>query len=349
MRQHIIRPGTQRRLEIRDGLGKLLPPGQDAPDVVQRIRIARLHFHRLAVVRQRLVRAPLTVQPPAQVVGGYKIVAADRQGMAVKALAAAPATTLVARPQHTPQQHERRQANQHRFKPPPPPRFPPSRLVNAPDHYDENAHHWQVGVAIGQGLLAHLHQPNHRHQHAQKPEPAGHPKRMPPPLPKHQSRHARQQNQSQQNQPQRPMPRMRIRRRQVQRPKSFPQVTRIRHQRIAHPRPQRQVRQRLHRRPLRHHRRRARSRRQGKEGQLFQEKPGKPAGGRKRMRREVRRRRRRLGLPAGPVFRRPAAFAPPPPPQRPIIQQQQHEGHRHQHRLAHQPQGKETQGEKIAT
>ena len=30
----------------------------------------------------------------------------------------------------------------------------------------------QIGVAIGHGLPAHLHQPDHRHQHAQVPEPA---------------------------------------------------------------------------------------------------------------------------------------------------------------------------------
>ena len=40
-----------------------------------------------------------------------------------------------------------------------------------PDHANKQTNGRQIGVAVGEGLAAHLHQTNDRHQHAREPEP----------------------------------------------------------------------------------------------------------------------------------------------------------------------------------
>jgi len=195
----------------------------------------------------------------------------------------------------------------------------------APDHEQEQADVGQVSVAIRHGLLAHLHQPDHRHQHAQEPQPAdlqGAPRRAGAPNP---GGHRCQQQPGAGGRPRiKPETGIGIKDRQVSGPKGLAQVARIRHQRIGQAQFEGVMRQRHHRAagPLRLKGHQARQRRERKERNLLQQHPPQ---------------RRR-----GPLPGRQGE-----PLQGPPVQQQQHARQRDQHRLAHQPQRKAKQGQQI--
>ena len=53
----------------------------------------------------------------------------------------------------------------------------PHEVQSAPRHRDRETDERQIGVAVGHALRAHLHEPNHRNEHAQEPEPSHQQKR----------------------------------------------------------------------------------------------------------------------------------------------------------------------------
>ena len=159
----------QRSLEIGDRLRILLLGHQRDADIIQGLRVPGLYGDRLAIIGQGFIQMPLLVQEPAKIVTSKPIVSGHGKVMAIESFTVPPIAELVASLHRASDQHQPGGARaRHLWQPP-----PVAGLARPPNQNDEQADQWQVGVAVGHGLFADLDQANDRHQHSEKPEPAG--------------------------------------------------------------------------------------------------------------------------------------------------------------------------------
>ena len=188
-----------------------------------------------------------------------------------------------------------------------------------PSRYDEQPHQRNVSIAVGHGLVPGLHQPDHRHQRSQIPQPTYDEMRLASRPPDHDAGHASQNHNRPHHNPQRPHAE-RIKSGQPARPKHLFDVTHVGDRGVNEPHANWDTTQRSNQTatllgPIRHN---TRGYHQCQERKFFTQQSAQ----------------RRLAIIVS-VGR----FCPLRPSQRPIVQQQQHKRQRHHHRFGHKPQG----------
>ena len=166
----VVRPDAEREPAVHLGLGDPARLRQLHRERDARVGVVRAEAQRLAVVGHRQLALALAGEREAEPEVGGVVALGDGQGAAEQRGGVLPGRHL--RPGEPGQrgEHDRgggREADRGRG------RVRGTRSGRPPDQHHEDADQRQVGVAIGPRLLADLDQADHRHQHAEVPEPAG--------------------------------------------------------------------------------------------------------------------------------------------------------------------------------
>ena len=211
---------------------------------------------------------------------------------------------------------------------------------HGPGQHDEQPRQRQVGEAVGHGLRAGLHEPDHGHERADEPEPAHDQVRAASDLQQQQDRDDRQEHRRAEDCLAAPLQvfaaqqiRMGIDSREIHGPDRLADIEGVGHDRIGQAVRNGQHIRAEHRAPLPLHgdRRDAARQRQREQGKLLED--------------QVADRARRVGFSGRIVSRSRLGLERADAPQRPVVQQQQQERPRHEHRFGQQaqPQGDEHQ------
>ena len=224
----IIKSVAQGCLIILDCLRQIALPRKGESHEIKHVRGIRDDFQGRLVVGHGLLRSALSVQGHAQKRVGYRIIGRRRDGMAEKGDGVFPIAELDGSERHAGGQCQCACRAQNQA----PARPALRQISDAPGQHDENSDRGQVGVAVGHGLRAHLHQPDHRDERAQEPEPAHHQVRTPPGLHDNRKRDGREQRRCADPLPKWHMVWERVNDRQIGGPDHFSNVRDIRDQGI---------------------------------------------------------------------------------------------------------------------
>ena len=152
---------------LRDRAGDVAVVLQDDPQVGPGLGEARLQAHRFLEQRSGLVHPPGAGQRGAQAVHGHPVVVGDLDRPPEQRLAVLPVGEVLHGERGRGDGDERGEGQRRHLQR----RAPLHQVRRAEADDPEQADLRHIGVAVGVGLAAHLHETDHRHQRSQVPEP----------------------------------------------------------------------------------------------------------------------------------------------------------------------------------
>ena len=257
----------QRRFVIRDRIRESPLREPHVAEIGVRSCMPRLEADRLGIVRRRLV------EPTRLLERGAEVVVAHGGGPTLREHPLPQGHPGLPRPELLPRAERQRGGHQHRGHRGDPPRARPAHagheVSDAPHEDHEDTHQRDVGVAIGHGLLADPHDPDHGRERHPVPQPAGQQVRPTAAEPHRCAGQEGEQDPLRRRLRHRRVERIRIERREARRPQRLLEVAGVPEHRVREPRRERRVAHRPDR-SLSHHRRDARGHRHRDERQLLE-------------------------------------------------------------------------------